>query len=50
MDKFGVRRMAAVFGLLGLTSSVGAWVSGHSPVGSVILILIAVNVLVIAHD
>jgi hypothetical protein len=50
MDKFGVRRMAAVFGLLGFTSALGAVISGHSPVGSVILILVAVNVLVIAHD
>jgi len=50
MDKFGARRMAAGFGLLGFTSTIGALLSGNDPSGSISLILIAVIALVIAHD
>lgn len=50
MDKYTIRRVAAVFALLGFTGSVGALLSGNSLAGGIILTLIAINVLVIAHD
>lgn len=50
MDKFEVRRMAALFGLIGFTSTIGALLSGNNPVGSVSLVLLAGIALAIAHD
>ena len=48
--KYGMRSIAAGFGLIGLTSTIGALIGGHSPVASFSLILIAGIALVIAHD
>lgn len=48
--RYTIRRVAAVFALLGLTGSVGAWISGNNLAGGIIVTLIAINVLVIAHD
>jgi hypothetical protein len=48
--KYGIRSVAAIFGLLGFTSTIGALLSGNDPAGSISLILIAVIALVIAHD
>lgn len=48
--RYIIRRVAAVFALLGLTGSVGAWISGNNLAGGIIVTLIAINVLVIAHD
>ena len=48
--KYGIRSIAALLGLLGFTSTIGALLSGHSPVASFSLVLVAVIALVIAHD
>ena len=50
MDRFAVRRLAALFGLIGFVSTVGALLSGNNPAGSVSLVLLAGIALTIAHD
>ena len=48
--KYGIRSVAALFGLLGFTSTIGALLSGNDPTGSVSLVLVATIALIAAHD
>lgn len=35
--KFVIRRVAAVFAFLGITSTIGAWLNGNSPFNSLMV-------------